>query len=183
MALISLVVVKDFRFVPLYSYANRLSRFDMKLQPQVGSPRYEKQDLNFEFQSEAGTSPSYTNFRGPNLDRCQEIPRGTHWEENLEGVRQHQNWKMVMKTNMTSLELHRFSVEFRKSTMSNPFSWSKFEGREWAMRGKDVAGASLGRVQIWEVLNKYEMVRQLFSVLKMLWEITNALHIPCDLEF
>jgi ABC-type molybdenum transport system ATPase subunit/photorepair protein PhrA len=90
---------------------------------------------------------------------------------------------MRIKTYMASLELHGFSVEFRKSTMSNPFSWSKFEGKKWGIRGNDVAGASFGRVQIWEVLNRFELVCQLFSALDMLWEIRSALNVHYDVEF
>lgn len=66
--------------------------------------------------------------------------------------------------------------------MSNPFSWSKFEGKKWGIRGKDVAGASLGRVQIWEVLDKFELVCQLFTALKILWEITGAFHTHYNVE-
>jgi hypothetical protein len=51
---ILLVTVTDFSFVPLYAYAGRLGRYDMKLQPRSGSSRYTNMALYFQFHGEEG---------------------------------------------------------------------------------------------------------------------------------
>ena len=62
-----------------------------------------------------------------------------------------------------SIPLHGFSIKIRKPPIKSAIktlfvSEKKLEPLTWSTRGKDTAGASLGRIQIWEVMSAEALV-------------------------